>query len=70
MGASNFGNALMDKIHVVYIIITICSTHNNADSNKLVIFSGIALYYGDNDVIIQTFSFFACSDAARVTYST
>ena len=23
-------------------------THNNTDGNKLVIFSGIALYYGDN----------------------
>ena len=26
-------------------------THNNTDGNKLVIFSGIALYYGDNYII-------------------
>ena len=27
-------------------------TCNNTDSNKLVIFSGIALYYGDNYIIL------------------
>ena len=26
-------------------------TRNNTDSNKLVIFSGIALYYGDTNII-------------------
>ena len=41
---------------------------NNANSNKQ--FSGIALYYGDNDFIIQTFDFIARSAAAHVTCST
>ena len=46
-------------------------TRNNTDSNKLVIFfSGIALYYGDNDFIIQTFDFIARSDPVCVTCST
>ena len=27
-------------------------TRNNADSNKLVIFSGVALYYGDTYIIL------------------
>ena len=28
-------------------------TRNNTDGNKLVIFSGIALYYGDNYILLQ-----------------
>ena len=28
-------------------LLLVLHTHNNTDSNKLVIFSGIALYYGD-----------------------
>ena len=34
------------------------------------IFSDIAWFYGDNDFIIQTFDFIACSDAVHVTCST
>ena len=37
-------------------------TCNNTDGNKLVIFSGIASYYGDNDFTIQTFNFIAHSN--------
>ena len=29
-------------------------THNNTDANKLVIFSGIALYYGDTYIVIDS----------------
>ena len=45
-------------------------TRDNTDGNKVVIFSSIAFYYGDNDLIIQTFDFIARSDAATVTCST
>ena len=45
-------------------------TRNNTDGNKLVIFSGIALFYGDNYIIIRAFDFIARSDAAHVTCST
>ena len=34
------------------------------------IFTGIALYCGDNDFIIRTFDFIEHSDAAHVTCST
>ena len=44
---------------------------NNANGNKRVMFfSGIAWYYGDNDFIIRTFDFIARSDAAHATCST
>ena len=33
-------------------------------------FSGIAWYCGDNDFIIRTFNFIACSDKAHVSCST
>ena len=37
---------------VICTIITIqTATRNNTDGNKLVIFSGIALYYGDNYIL-------------------
>ena len=32
-------------------------THNNTDGNKLVIFSGIALYYGDTYILISSGNF-------------
>ena len=39
---------------------------NNANSNERVIFfSSIAWYYGDNDFIMRTFDFIARSDTAR-----
>ena len=45
-------------------------THNNIDSKKTSDrFSSIALYYCDNDFIIRTFDFIACSDAVQVTCS-
>ena len=34
-------------------IVTRAATGNNTDGNKLVIFSGIALYYGDNYIKSQ-----------------
>ena len=43
---------------------------SNVNGNKRVIFSGIALYYGDNDFIIRTFDFITCSNVALVTSST
>ena len=53
------------------VLLQVRSTSNNANDNKRVIFfSGIAWYYGDNDFIIRTFDFIARSDAARVTCST
>ena len=53
------------------VLLRVRSMSNNANSNKRVIFfSGIAWYYGDNDFIIRTFDFIACSDAACVTCST
>ena len=45
------------------ILLRVRSTSNNASGNKRVIFSGITLYNGDNDLIIQTFNFIARSDA-------
>ena len=35
-------------------------TRNNADGNKLVIFSGIALYYGDTYIITQKAKLYNC----------
>jgi len=32
-------------------LLLVLRTRNNTDGNKLVIFSGIALYYGDNYII-------------------
>ena len=29
--------------------------------------SGVAWYYGDNDLTVQTFDFIACSDAVHMT---
>ena len=33
-------------------LLLVLRTRNNTDSNKLIIFSGIALYYGDTYIII------------------
>ena len=53
------------KCHVVDIV-----THNNIDSKKTSDrFSSIALYYCNNDFLIRTFDFIACSDAVQVTCS-
>ena len=35
-------------------LLLVLHTHNNSDSNKLVIFSGIALYYGDTYILSIT----------------
>ena len=35
-------------------LLLVLRTRNNTDGNKLVIFSGIALYYGDNYIIYST----------------
>ena len=32
-------------------LLLVLRTHNNTDGNKLVIFSGIALYYGDTYIV-------------------
>ena len=42
---------------------------NNTNGNKRVIFSHIALYYGDNDFVIRTFDFIAHSEAAQCLIS-
>ena len=34
-------------------LLHVLHTHNNTDSNKLVIFSGIASYYGDTYIVLQ-----------------
>ena len=34
-------------------LLLMLRTHNNTDGNKLVIFSGIALYYGDTYIIVH-----------------
>ena len=34
-----------------FTLLLVLRTHNNTDGNKLVIFSGIALYYGDNYIV-------------------
>ena len=53
------------------VLLRVRSISNNANGNKRVIFfPGKAWYYGDNDFIIRTFDFIACSDAAHVTCST
>ena len=45
------------------VLLRVRSTSNNAIGNKQVIFfSSVAWYYGDNDFIIRTFDFIACSD--------
>ena len=36
------------KKNHLFVAVGIVRTHNYKDGNKLVIFSGIALYYGDN----------------------
>ena len=35
-------------------LLLVLHTRNNTDGNKLVIFSGIALYYGDNYILLYT----------------
>ena len=35
-------------------LLFVLHIHNNTDSNKLVIFSGIALYYGNNYILSRT----------------
>ena len=34
-------------------LLLVLRTRNNTDSNKLVIFSGIASYYGDNYIVLH-----------------
>ena len=35
-------------------LLLVLDTHNNTDGNKLAIFSGIALYYGDTNIAITS----------------
>ena len=49
---------MKSKVCIIKSLLVLC-TRNNTDGNKLVVFSSIALYYGDNDFIIQTFDFIA-----------
>ena len=44
-------------------LLRVCSTKNNVNGNKQVIFSQSSWYYGDNDFIIRTFDFIARPDA-------
>ena len=53
------------------VLLRVRSTSNNANGNKRVIFfSSITRYYGDNDFIIRTFDFIGRSDAVHATCST
>ena len=53
------------------VLLQVYSMCNNANSNKQSdIASGIACYYGDNDLTIWAFNFTACSDAVHMTCST
>ena len=46
-------NLYWKKYHsFVAVCIVTCCTHNNTDGNKLVIFYGIALYYGDTYMLM------------------
>ena len=38
-------------------LLLVLRTHNNTDGNKLVIFCGIAWYYGDNYIICKKFGY-------------
>ena len=42
------------RLLLLALLLVLC-THSNTDGNKLVIFSGIALYYGDT-YILQTYN--------------
>ena len=42
------------RLLLLALLLMLC-TRNNTDSNKLVIFSGIASYYGDNYIILDIF---------------
>ena len=41
------------------------ASRNNTDGNKLVIFSGIALYYGDNYIVLNATSHLAKSTSSK-----
>ena len=45
-------------------LLLVLSTHNNADSNKLMIFSGIDLYYGDTYILKE--SIFWCGHTCAI----
>ena len=40
-------------------LLLVLHTHNNTDSNKLMTFSGIALYYGDNYIVILCVDYYS-----------
>ena len=42
---------LYQKKYHSFVAVGIVTTHNDTDGNKLVIFSSIALYYGDTYII-------------------
>ena len=44
---------MKSEVHMIKLLLR---THNNTDGNKLVIFSGIDLYYGDTYIIFTSFN--------------
>ena len=59
-------NVTIHSMNLLLSVLRVRSMSNNANSNERVIFfSSIAWYYGDNDFIMRTFDFIARSDTAR-----
>ena len=59
-------NVTIHSMNLLLSVLRVRSMSNNANSNERVIFfSSIAWYYGDNDFITRTFDFIARSDTAR-----
>ena len=48
----NYTGKNITRLLSLALLLVLC-THNNTDSNKLVIFSGIALYYGDTYILFS-----------------
>ena len=58
------------KYHEFVAVCIVTSAQQCQRQQASDIYSSMASYYGDNDFIIRTFDFIACSDAVRVTCST
>ena len=56
--------AIPENITTLLLSVVLCQRQQMSD-----ILCGIAWYYGDNDFIIRTFDFIACSDAVHMTFS-
>ena len=50
-------------------LLLVLHTCNNTDGNKLVIFSGSALYYGDNYIVMNESATHSCSKMMPMLYS-